>query len=506
MEIFVLRDGQQTGPFTEDTVQSLFARGGLAPGDMAWRKGLPAWMPLAEVLNPGSERPSSPPPAPTSGVRPPPKKSATAKQKALLKYVGATFEENISREDAAVAISDAMENPKFAARMQKWADEKLRLHPEIFQDEIDHRRSTRVARYLEKCQSDAAEAVKDVTKAHVQVLVESLDKKNPSWEREPRAALWEHLLPAIAEHFPQLVKPEWKGHFKRGSSGSRIAAAVAAGQQLHKEEPSPGPISAAIRGLVYGAIVLGLILGAIFLFRNNESTTNPGQPKSGGPTTPATPAPTPGNAAVTPPEGTPPVHPTEVPAITANPVEPAVPAVPAAPPVGNDPAGPNGANPAANPNVAVAPAPVPATPPASPANPAVPLNTPPVPPPGGTNNNVPPAPAPTPAPAEPAPAPPGVKNLLTITKSVSVQLQFGVVTLNPGTRVRYIALEGQNVRVNFNNNVILVPAQATDVDPNALPPAPTPAPTAAPTVPVAPAPAPAPVAKPIGQPKPSSDL
>src|SRR5262245_44380915 len=29
MEIFILRDGQQTGPFNEDTVQTLFQRGSL---------------------------------------------------------------------------------------------------------------------------------------------------------------------------------------------------------------------------------------------------------------------------------------------------------------------------------------------------------------------------------------------------------------------------------------------------------------------------------------------
>ena len=98
-----------------------------------------------------------------------------------------------------------------------------------------------------------------------------------------------------------------------------------------------------------------------------------------------------------------------------------------------------------------------------------------------------------------APAPAGVKNLLTITKPVAVQLQFGRVTLNTGTRVRFIALEGQNVRVNFNNNVILVPAIATDVDPNALPVAPAVAPTPT-TTPPAPAPATPAV------PKPSSDL
>ena len=67
MEIFVLRNGEQIGPFSEETVQSQLKRGGLLPTDKAWRKGLPEWVPLGEVMNPAS---SAPPPAPSaSGVR-----------------------------------------------------------------------------------------------------------------------------------------------------------------------------------------------------------------------------------------------------------------------------------------------------------------------------------------------------------------------------------------------------------------------------------------------------
>lgn len=506
MEIFVLRDGQQTGPFNEETIQTLYSRGGLAHSDMAWHKGLPGWIPLGEVLKPGSERPTSPPPAPVnSGVRSAPKKGATAKQKALLKYIGASFEEAITKEEAAVAISDAMESPKFSSRFQKWGEERLKLHPDLFQDEIDHRRANRVARYLERCQTDGAEAVKDVTKAHVQVLVESLDKRNPTWERDSKAALWDHLLPTIAEHFPQLVQEGWKQRLKPGLS--KVAAAMAA-QELPPVPSSPGAFSAALRGLVYGGVVLGLILGGNWLYKN--ATEKPG-------TTAANPAKQdvaakPAEEKPTAPIAPPPVHPTEAPLIAANPVEPVAPVPAPAPNVNAEvvPAAP--ANPpvvAGNPDPSMAPAaPAPNAAPAAPMNPAVSLNTPPAPAPGGepVPNPVPVAPA-TPDPTTVAP-PAGPKNVLTVTKAVAVQLQFGKVTLNPGTRVRFIALEGQNVRVNFNNNVILIPALATDVDPNALPPAPATVNVPQPAIAPAPAPAPAPAATPMTPPapKPSSDF
>jgi hypothetical protein len=86
-----------------------------------------------------------------------------------------------------------------------------------------------------------------------------------------------------------------------------------------------------------------------------------------------------------------------------------------------------------------------------------------------------------------------------LTQPVTVQLQFGKVTINSGTKVRLIAIEGQNVRVNFNNNIVLLPIASTDIDPAntvvAQPPAavltpvaPTPAPpaTPAPTAPMTP--------------------
>jgi hypothetical protein len=120
--------------------------------------------------------------------------------------------------------------------------------------------------------------------------------------------------------------------------------------------------------------------------------------------------------------------------------------------------------------------------------------------------------APAPSPAAPAaPAGPVTRNSATLTQPVTVQLQFGKVTLNPGTRLRLIALEGHNIRVNFNNTIVLVPVSSTDVDPANTVVAPSPAPVASlPVVPATPSLAPttpaAPVSAPAPKPGPSSDL
>src|SRR5688572_13800374 len=236
MELFIIRDGQQAGPFTESLVQTMLKDGTLHLEDLAWHKGLPAWLPLEQVLR--SARVNAEPPPVASAVRDCP---ATARQKALLQFIGATFSESVSRVDAALAISDAFENPKLTSRISKWGEEKLRLHPALFQEELDARRTNRAARFLELCQTDGAEVVKDITKAHVQVLIESLDKRNPGWDKEHEKALWDYFLPMVAEHFPQLIQAEWKGKLKFGAK-SKVAAAYSTA--ILDEAPAGGTMQA----------------------------------------------------------------------------------------------------------------------------------------------------------------------------------------------------------------------------------------------------------------------
>jgi uncharacterized RDD family membrane protein YckC len=49
-EIYIGRDGQQSGPFTEETVRAMLAAGDIAATDLAWREGLADWLPVSQVL------------------------------------------------------------------------------------------------------------------------------------------------------------------------------------------------------------------------------------------------------------------------------------------------------------------------------------------------------------------------------------------------------------------------------------------------------------------------
>ena len=500
MDIFILRDGEQTGPFSEPTVQQLLKQGGLRPKDMAWRKGLPAWLPISEVMNPGTEKLSEPPPVmQVSGVNAaaPSTKTPTAKQKALLKYLGVEIPENATKEGAAVLLSDALESPKLQVRLAKWNDEKFRLHGDVFADEIEHRKANRSNFYVELCQTQGEGVVKDVTKAHCQVLVESLDKRFPSWEANSKDALWHYLFPAIAEHFPMLVQDEWKAKLRFGSAPKNPPASSSrtAGSSSKTSEAAPQPMQAAFRGIVYGLAALGLIIGVMKVIEpakmeapapNPAAANKPVDPPPL-PSTPAIPADPPLIAAVTPdlpPEPATPV-PVETPAPAPAPAPEPAP-TPAAPPMTETPP------------VPVVPAPVPVNP--------VPIGAPTLPRVDGTSApaptlaGVPAAPVPSIAPATPATP----KSELTLNKPVNIQLQFGKVTLPPGTRVRFLGVTPAGLKCNFNNNIIVVPPTSTDYDGSLVPTMSNPpASPAAPAAPNSLPPATPPMRKP---PTPSSDL
>ncbi len=481
MEIFIIRDGHQAGPYSAEAVQGFLAEGTVRATDMGWRKGLAEWRPLDEVLHAHPDEAghsATPPPADVprangSGAAQGP---ATAKQKAFLKYLGAEFGENLEKGRAALAISDALETPKLQPRIRKWHDEKLRQHPAVFQDEIDYRKANRANRYLERIQTEGSEVLKDVTKAHVQVLVESLDKRHPGWESERESALWEYLLPAVGEHFPQLVMPEYKGRLKIGGA-ARAGSPATRGMSAHAMLPPPattGTLGAMMRGVALGVIALGAIVVGREFWHNKAAAPT----AQSGPSAPAAPTKSVTPAAANDPGAKSPAAPLPEKLLAESK------APDAAPEDAPKPAAPE-----------PLPAPVPAPPP-EPATPLPPaMNAEKPAPPAAPEENPAPAMAPPAVPEPAASTPPAAlpqRTAVKLIQGIGVMLSNGQVTLPAGTPLRYLGTEGANVRVSWNNNVFFVPAMATDVNeplPAASEPAATPsAPPAAPAAPAAPKP------------------
>ncbi|MEA3188440.1 MAG: domain 2 [Chthoniobacter sp.] len=65
MNYYVFKNGKQEGPYEERTLRDQLENGVYLETDLAFRDGMSAWRPLAEVLN-SSTLPPEPPPIPAS--------------------------------------------------------------------------------------------------------------------------------------------------------------------------------------------------------------------------------------------------------------------------------------------------------------------------------------------------------------------------------------------------------------------------------------------------------
>jgi hypothetical protein len=267
MDIFILSDGKEIGPFSEETAQILIKQGTVAADDLAWASGMEDWTPLDKVLSlsresampeqprEASEAPSSDAGAAAAEAKPE-IEPATPKQKAFLGYLAIEIPEDLSKEQASTLLNDAMEDPACAEKIGKWSAERLRLHPELFAAEIHARKENRANHFFEICQTEGAQYFTRITKAHCQVLVGFLDAKFPSWDSRMADAATNYFFPAIAEKFPQLIERHWKDRFhyvqEPGAESARAPTA-----RIKKRLMTP--LVAVLRGIALGAVVLVIL-------------------------------------------------------------------------------------------------------------------------------------------------------------------------------------------------------------------------------------------------------
>lgn len=73
MNIYLAKDGAQTGPFSEDQLHQMLAGGQAVSSDLAWREGMADWQPLRNLLGL-----SQPPPLPAVHTNPWPTQAVPA--------------------------------------------------------------------------------------------------------------------------------------------------------------------------------------------------------------------------------------------------------------------------------------------------------------------------------------------------------------------------------------------------------------------------------------------
>lgn len=498
MDIYILQNGEETGPFSVETARTLLKQGTVAEADFATRPGMDQWVPLSELLASGPTMATAVTPlekAPAAKAEP-----ATPKQKAFLSYFGIPIAAELTRDQAALLVNDTMEEAGHSERLARWNEERTRLHPELFAAEIQARKENRANHFFELCQSSGAQYFSGVAKAHCQVLVGFLDVKFPNWDAKESEAAEHYFFPAVAEKFPQLVHKEWRGRFHY-ADGTKISQDIVRKSPTSKlRRTATSPLVATARGLVLGIV----ILGALHLAQRTMQTDTIAAPttEAAAPSTAVEKAPAPAPEVAAVPETTP-LAPQNLP-----PIEPVAPApaiaqtepAPTAPPVATAEA-PMAPLPApAESAVATAPMAGTTPPPMAAADPtmapvapmatmptaldtapmaALPGQEPPVP--------VPPPPATMPmagtlptapiTPTEPVPAPndfaamvpplpvaPVAKTNLVLTKPVEVALTYGKIILAPGTAVKLVTRQGAVLKVSYQNRMITIPAGSTDIE------------------------------------------
>jgi len=470
MDIYILRDGQEMGPFSEEATQTLLKQGSVLIHDLAWQPGMSQWIPLHSVLYPAPPVVASTSPEVESEPDPPTddpvasstdeSESITAKQKAFLSYMGIPVVPGLTKKQAALLVNDALETPSDPARLLRWNEERLRLHPELFQAEIQAKRDNRANYFHEIIEAEGAGMFDRVTKAHCQVLVGFLDVHYPNWDANEHHAKWDYFFPAVAEEFPQLVKKEWKGRLKF-REGPKVAPEVARRSIPAGSARRDFPFGAVLRGVTVGLSILILLYAGYWVITRKPSPSGKNSMRS------ATAAQKKGPMAAgtaTQPEGTGTSVNLEKLFAEATPIpgNASGPSSGAATSSVDSPAGAPMTTATSNPSL-------PAESAAQASSAAVPLFDPTVPgpvTPGAT------------LPADAGSAQP--RTSFVITKATEVQLRFGRAKLLPGTVVKFVSHDGSLLRVRYGNEVVAVPVSCTDFNevsaaapvPAATPPAP----------------------------------
>ena len=299
-DIYLLRDGKEIGPFSEETTHSFLKQGAILIDDLAWTPGLAAWSPLVQVLYPAATPATNPEPVELEAVEPEPieleslesailepviaepviaefppaGEPATPKQKAFLTYLGVPFSNDTTKEHAALLVNEAMENPALNARVLQWNDDRLTLHPELFAAEARAKKDDRVNRYFESCQREGADRFAGVTKAHCQVIIGYLDVSFPNWDANESEAAWNYFFPALAEKFPEFVRKAWRGKLKF-PNGPKVAPEIVVSSRFTAPRTRTTPVAALMRGIVFGlALLLALYIGKE-MFSENAAGTAP---------------------------------------------------------------------------------------------------------------------------------------------------------------------------------------------------------------------------------------
>ena len=131
---------------------------------------------------------------------------ATAKQLALLNYLGESVSENICKQEAADRIDAVVGDSDRQEKFRDWNDDKLILFPNIFADEIASRKRECLAAYNSFREGLGSEFPK-LSVDQTNRIFTYLDTTNPGWLKPCSAMFMDHFLPCVKTKI-YLAKPD----------------------------------------------------------------------------------------------------------------------------------------------------------------------------------------------------------------------------------------------------------------------------------------------------------
>jgi len=124
--------------------------------------------------------------------------AATAKQLALLGYLGQPVTETISKQEAADRIDAIVGNSDGKDKFGDWNDDKLILFPDLFADEIAALKKGCFAEYNAfRTEGPKSPDLPKVSRDQAIRIFTYLDATRPGWMKPRTATFLDHFLPCV---------------------------------------------------------------------------------------------------------------------------------------------------------------------------------------------------------------------------------------------------------------------------------------------------------------------
>lgn len=156
---------------------------------------------------------------------------ASPKQKALIAYLGHASPETATAKEASEFIDMAIENEDYRPLLDRWKLDKIKLHPDIYPDEVEFQKAGRFTSIFNYCETQRETyyeidpsfwPLKKLNLKACKLAVEWLDEGYAGWDLElfdssqflgiNEKVIETYFVPAIANVAPDFIRKERSGN------------------------------------------------------------------------------------------------------------------------------------------------------------------------------------------------------------------------------------------------------------------------------------------------------